>query len=203
MKKLIFVLASALVSSFAPSLLLAQGDAAAGQAKSALCSTCHGADGNSELSMNPKLAGQSVNYIVKQLMDYKSGARANATMAAMVGSLSPQDMQDIAAWYSSQEVTLSGADAETLELGQRIYRGGNKELGVAACTACHSPTGSGNAPAGFPSLSGQHVDYTLTQLKSFRSGERANDNASMMRSVVERLTDKELEALASYVSGLN
>ncbi|MFT5937642.1 MAG: cytochrome c553, partial [Pseudohongiellaceae bacterium] len=136
MKKLIFVLASALVSSFAPSLLLAQGDAAAGQAKSALCSTCHGADGNSELSMNPKLAGQSVNYIVKQLMDYKSGARVNATMAAMVGSLSPQDMQDIAAWYSSQQVTLSGADAETLELGQRIYRGGNKELGVAACTAC-------------------------------------------------------------------
>jgi len=203
MKKLIFVLASALVSSFAPSLLLAQGDAAAGQAKSALCSTCHGADGNSELSMNPKLAGQGANYIVKQLMDYKSGARANATMAAMVGSLSPQDMQDIAAWYSSQEVTLSGADAETLELGQRIYRGGNKELGVAACTACHSPTGSGNRPAGFPSLSGQHVDYTLTQLKSFRSGERANDNASMMRSVVERLTDKELEALASYVSGLN
>ena len=203
MKKLIFVLASALVSSFAPSLLLAQGDAAAGQAKSALCSTCHGADGNSELSMNPKLAGQGANYIVKQLMDYKSGARANATMAAMVGSLSPQDMQDIAAWYSSQEVTLSGADAEKLELGQRIYRGGNKELGVAACTACHSPTGSGNRPAGFPSLSGQHVDYTLTQLKSFRSGERANDNASMMRSVVERLTDKELEALASYVSGLN
>jgi cytochrome c553 len=203
MKKLIFVLASALMSSFAPSLLLAQGDAAAGQAKSALCSTCHGADGNSELSMNPKLAGQGANYIVKQLMDYKSGARVNATMAAMVGSLSPQDMQDIAAWYSSQQVTLSGADAETLELGQRIYRGGNKELGVAACTACHSPTGSGNQPAGFPSLSGQHVDYTLTQLKSFRSGERANDNASMMRSVVERLTDKELEALASYVSGLN
>lgn len=203
MKKLIFVLASALVSSFAPSLLLAQGDAAAGQAKSALCSTCHGADGNSELSMNPKLAGQSANYIVKQLMDYKSGARANPTMSAMVGGLSPEDMQDIAAWYSSQQVSLSGADAETLELGQRIYRGGNKELGVAACSACHSPTGSGNEPAGFPSLSGQHVDYTLMQLKSFRSGERANDNSSMMRSVVERLTDKELEALASYVSGLN
>ena len=109
MKKLLFVLASALVSSFAPSLLLAQGDAVAGQAKSALCSTCHGADGNSELSMNPKLAGQSANYIVKQLMDYKSGARANATMAAMVGNLSPQDMLDIAAWYSSKEVTLSGA----------------------------------------------------------------------------------------------
>lgn len=203
MKKLVFVLASALVSSIAPTLLFAQGDAAAGQAKSALCATCHGADGNSALSINPKLAGQSAKYIVKQLMDYKSGERVNPTMSAMVGSLSDQDMQDIAAWYSSQAVTLQGADAETLELGQRLYRGGNKELGVAACSACHSPTGSGNAPAGFPSLSGQHMDYTLSQLKSFRAGERANDSGSMMRSVVERLTDKELEALASYVSGLN
>lgn len=203
MKKLVLVLASALISSLAPSLLLAQGDAAAGQAKSALCATCHGADGNSALSINPKLAGQSAKYIVKQLMDYKSGARVNPTMSAMVGNLSDQDMQDIAAWYSSQAVTLQGADAAALELGERLYRGGNKDLGVAACAACHSPTGSGNAPAGFPSLGGQHADYTLIQLKSFRSGERANDNSSMMRSVVERLTDKELEALASYVSGLN
>lgn len=203
MKKLVLVLASALISCLAPSFLLAQGDAAAGQAKSALCATCHGADGNSALSINPKLAGQSAKYIVKQLMDYKSGARVNPTMSAMVGNLSEQDMQDIAAWYSTQAVTLQGADAAALELGERLYRGGNKDLGVAACAACHSPTGSGNAPAGFPSLGGQHADYTLAQLKSFRSGERANDNSSMMRSVVERLTDKELEALASYVSGLN
>ncbi|MFK7863371.1 MAG: cytochrome c [Pseudohongiellaceae bacterium] len=203
MKKLVFVLASALFSTIAPNLLFAQGDAAAGQAKSALCATCHGADGNSALSINPKLAGQSAKYIVKQLNDYKSGARVNPTMSAMVGNLSDQDMEDIAAWYSSQSVTLLGADADALELGERLYRGGNKELGVAACAACHSPTGSGNSPAGFPSLSGQHVDYTLNQLKSFRAGERANDNSEMMRSVVERLTDKELEALASYVSGLN
>lgn len=203
MKKLVFVLASALAGSLMPMALFAQGDAAAGQAKSALCATCHGADGNSELSINPKLAGQSANYIVKQLMDYKSGARVNPTMSAMVASLSEQDMQDIAAWYSSQQVTLLGADAEKLELGQRLYRGGNKQLAIAACAACHSPTGKGNAPAGFPSLSGQHPDYTLAQLKSFRSGERDNDSSAMMRSVVERLTDKELEALASYVSGLN
>jgi len=203
MKKLALVLFTAIVTSSVSIAVLAQGDAAAGQAKSALCATCHGADGNSELSMNPKLAGQSATYLAKQLRDYKSGARANATMAAMVGSLSEQDMLDLAAWFSSQEPTLLGADADKIELGERIYRGGNKDLAVAACAACHGPTGAGNGPAGFPSLSGQHPEYTLMQLKMFRSGERNNDSNSMMRSVVERLTDKELEALASYVSGLN
>ena len=203
MKKLALVLFTAVVASSASIAAFAQGDAAAGQAKSALCATCHGADGNSELSINPKLAGQSAVYIAKQLRDYKSGARANATMAAMVGGLSDQDMLDLAALFSSQEVTLLGADADKIELGERIYRGGNKELSVAACAACHGPTGAGNGPAGFPSLSGQHPEYTLMQLKYFRSGERANDSNAMMRSVVERLTDKELEALASYVSGLH
>ena len=203
MKKLALVLFTVVVASSASIAAFAQGDAAAGQAKSALCATCHGADGNSELSINPKLAGQSAVYIAKQLRDYKSGARANATMAAMVGGLSDQDMLDLAAWFSSQEVTLLGADADKIELGERIYRGGNKELSVAACAACHGPTGAGNGPAGFPSLSGQHPEYTLMQLKYFRSGERANDSNAMMRSVVERLTDKELEALASYVSGLH
>ena len=180
-----------------------QGDAAAGQAKSALCATCHGADGNSILSVNPKLAGQNAAYLLKQLQDYRSGARVNAIMMPMVAALSEQDMADLAAWYASQEVTLQGADPESLELGETLYRAGNKELGVAACSACHSPTGQGNAPAGFPALGGQHPEYTLQQLKAFRAGERDNDLSSMMRSVVERLTDKELQALASYVSGLH
>jgi cytochrome c553 len=203
MNKLLTVIVSAFIAAVAPQLILAQGDAAAGQAKSALCATCHGADGNSELAINPKLAGQNARYIVKQLMDYKSGARQDPTMSAMVLTLSEQDMQDIAAWYSSQTVTLQGADPEALELAELLYRAGNRELSVAACSACHSPTGQGNAPAGFPSLSGQHPEYTLQQLKSFRSGERQNDTSAMMRSTVERLTDKELEALAGYVSGLN
>lgn len=203
MKKLVIVIISAVISSVAPGLSLAQGDAAAGQAKSALCASCHGADGNSDLAINPKLAGQNANYMVKQLMDFKSGARPSPTMGAMVLSLQEQDMQDIAAWYASQQVTLGGADPESLELAESLYRAGNKELSVAACSACHSPNGNGNAPAGFPALSGQHAEYTLLQLKSFRAGERNNDTSGMMRTVVERLTDKELEALASYVSGLN
>jgi cytochrome c553 len=203
MKKTVIAVLAAAFVGLLPNLLLAQGDAAAGQAKSALCGSCHGADGNSPLAMNPKLAGQSARYMVKQLRDFKSGARSGATMAAMVLSLSDQDMEDIAAWYSSQQPTLQGADPESIELAERLYRAGNSEIAVAACSACHSPTGKGNAPAGFPLLSGQHAEYTLQQLKDFRSGARQNDGGEMMRTVVERLTDKELEALASYVSGLN
>lgn len=203
MNKLVSFVVVAVFSLVAPQLLMAQGDAAAGQAKSALCATCHGADGNSQIAMNPKLAGQSAAYLIKQLQDYKSGARQNPTMSAMVGSLSEQDMADIAAWFSSQEVTLGGTDPAKLELGEKLYRAGNSDLSVAACSACHGPTGAGNGPAGFPSLSGQHVEYTLAQLRAFRAGERSNDNSGMMRTVAERLTDAELEALASYVSGLH
>jgi cytochrome c553 len=203
MKNTVIAVLAAAFIGLMPNLLLAQGDAGAGQAKSALCGSCHGVDGNSPLAMNPKLAGQSARYMVKQLQDFKSGARAGAIMASMVLSLSDQDMEDIAAWYSSQQPTIQGADPESIELAERLYRAGNAEIAVAACSACHSPTGKGNAPAGFPSLSGQHAEYTLQQLKDFRSGVRQNDGGEMMRTVVERLTDKELEALASYVSGLN
>jgi len=203
MKKLVIAVLTAAILGLIPNLLLAEGDAAAGQAKSALCGSCHGVDGNSLMAMNPKLAGQSVRYMVKQLQEFKSGARESAIMASMVLSLSDQDMEDIAAWYSSQQPTIQGANPESIELAERLYRGGNSEIAVAACSACHSPTGKGNAPAGFPLLSGQHAEYTLQQLKNFRSGARQNDGSAMMRTVVERLTDKELEALASYVSGLN
>lgn len=203
MKKVVIVIVSVFIGSASVQLAFAQGDAAVGQSKAALCATCHGAEGNSELPMNPKLAGQNATYIAKQLMDYKSGVRSNQTMSAMVLNLSEQDMQDISAWYSSQQVTLQGADPKFVELGESLYRAGIKELAVPACSACHSPTGRGNAPAGFPSLGGQHAEYTLQQLKDFRAGVRQNDESSMMRIVVERLTDRELEALASYVSGLH
>ena len=180
-----------------------QGDAAAGQAKSALCATCHGADGNSELAVNPKLAGQNAAYLLKQMQDYRSGARQDPIMPALLAALSEQDMADIAAWYASQEVTLQGAPPESMELGGALYRAGDRRLGVAACSACHSPSGRGNAPAGFPALGGQHPEYTLKQLQAFRSGARANDLSAMMRATVERLTDRELQALANYLSGLH
>lgn len=203
MKKTVMMLFSACVSLMLMTNATAQGDAAAGQAKSALCGSCHGQDGNSPLAMNPKIAGQNAKYLVKQLQDFKSGARPGLTMAAMVASLSEQDMEDLAAYYASQSVTLGGASAESVETAETIYRAGVKDLSSAACSACHGPKGAGNALAGFPSLSGQHAEYTLQQLKDFRSGVRENDANGMMRTVVERLTDKELEAISSYVSGLN
>ena len=124
MKKFVISMLSAVIGLVSMQAAWAQGDAAAGQAKSALCASCHGAEGNSEISINPKLAGQNFNYIVKQLKDYKSGNRVNATMSAMVAALTDQDILDISAWYSSQQVTLQGANLESLELGESIYRAG-------------------------------------------------------------------------------
>ena len=181
----------------------AQGDAAAGEGKVALCASCHGTGGVSQIPQNPNLAGQNAGYLVKQLEDYQSGARTDLTMTAMVATLSEQDILDIAAYYASLSVEVTGADPAALELGETLYRGGNKDIAVAACSACHSPTGQGNGPAGFPSVSGQHAAYTLKQLKDFRAGTRANDLNGMMRTTVERLTDTELEALANYLAGLN
>ena len=203
MGKIVFLIGFLIAFASGPGNLVAQGDPVAGKAKSLVCGSCHGADGNSTLAINPKLAGQGKAYLYKQLVEFKSGVRQNATMAAMVMGLNDEDMHDLAAYYSSQEVTLGGADPRLVDLGRSLYRAGNKDLGVAACMACHATDGLGNGPAGFPALGGQHAEYTLAQLKSFRSGIRNNDTAKMMRATVERLTDPELEALASYLAGLN
>lgn len=205
MKRLVLSLASLVlaVSSIGTQAQTA-GDAAAGERKSAVCAACHGADGNSELGSNPKLAGQNVRYLVKQMTDIKEGNRTVALMTGLLDNMSEQDLEDIAAYYAEQEHTIQGADPALVELGSSIYRGGIADLGVAACTACHGPAGDGVAQAGFPSISGQHAEYTATQLKAFRAGERTNDGDSApMRTVSERLTDREIEALASYMAGLN
>ena len=203
MKRLVFSLASILMA--VTSLTVhADGDATAGAGKVAVCAACHGVDGNSALGMNPKLAGQNERYTLKQLMDIQSGARQIALMTGLLDNMSGQDLADIAAFYASQEGTVNGANPELVEAGESIYKAGIADLGVAACSACHSPSGSGVAQAGFPALGGQHADYISTQMKAFRSGTRNNDGESApMRIVSERLTDAEIEALASYISGLH
>lgn len=203
MKRLVFSLASILmaVTSFN---VQSQGNADAGQQKAAVCAACHNADGNSSIGSNPKLAGQSERYTLKQLLDIQSGAREVALMTGLLDNMSEQDLRDIAAFYAAQETTINGANPDNLEIGERIYRAGIADLGVAACTACHSPNGSGVAQAGFPSLSGQHAEYIVTQMKAFRAGTRTNDgDPAPMRLVSERLTDAEIESLANYISGLN
>lgn len=201
MKKLVISLLVLMgVSGFAN----AEGDAEAGKSKAAVCAGCHGADGNSAVASFPKLAGQNVKYLVKQMQDIKSGERSVPAMTGLLSGSSDQDMEDIAAYFSSQFPSVGAANKDLVALGEKIYRAGNKDSGVSACTACHSPTGKGNSMAGFPALSGQHADYVATQLRAFREGERTNDgDAKMMRSVAFRLTNKEIDAVASYISGLH
>lgn len=182
---------------------LAAGDAAAGKAKSAVCTACHGADGNSTMPDWPKLAGQNARYLVSQIKAFKEGkTRNNPMMAPMVANLSDQDMADLAAYYASQPRTGGYASEERAAAGAKLYRGGNASTGVPACMACHAPNGAGNGPAGFPALSGQHAKYTATQLKAYRAGERTSDLNAMMRGLSAGLTDEEIEAVAEYLAGL-
>jgi cytochrome c553 len=178
------------------------GDASKGQAASGICAACHGPDGNSLIPSNPILAGQHPEYLYKQLANYKSGERANPIMSAQVANLSDADMRNLAAYFGSQKPRAGTAsNAELINAGRKLYRAGNGANGVAACAGCHSPNGAG-IPIQYPRLKGQHKDYTIAQLKAFRVGDRANDPNAMMRGVAARLSDKEMDALAEYISGL-
>lgn len=191
------------VSVFAEGGATAKADLAKGQAASITCAACHGGDGNSAIAINPSLAGQHAQYITKQLMNFKSGERNNAIMKGMVAVLATdEDMKNVAAYYAAQKPRPGIArDQALVDAGQKIYRGGDVAAGIPACAGCHSPSGAG-IPAQYPRLAGQMKEYTLAQLKAFKAGERANDNAAMMRTIAGKLSDKQMEALAEYVSGL-
>jgi cytochrome c553 len=193
--------ASAETSPPKPDLSRAQGIV------SQLCVACHGADGNSALPANPNLAGQHADYTLKQLMNFKPqdgkpAARPSAVMAGIVATLSGDDMRNLSAHFEAQKPKpRSARDPELVKLGQTIYRGGIAGRGVAACAACHGQDGAG-VPAQFPRLAGQYAEYTGAQLKAFRAGERGNDPNRMMRALAEKLTDREIAAVAEYISGL-
>ena len=182
----------------------AEGDPAAGQAKAGTCLACHGPDGNSVNPQWPKLAGQHPGYTKKQLVEFQaSEMRRNVMMAPMIAGLNEQDMDDLAAFYASRPRTGGFAGKERVELGERVYRGGNLETGVAACIGCHGPRGLGVPLAGFPSLAGQHAAYVVLQLEAFRTGERSNDVNGMMQDVARWLSRDEMEAVAEYIAGLH
>ncbi|MBL0919452.1 MAG: cytochrome c4 [Hydrogenophaga sp.] len=175
---------------------LAKGSAAYGN----VCVACHAADGNSTTPANPKLAGQHPEYLLKQLQEYKSGKRANAVMQGMAATLSDDDMRNIAHWLASQKHAPGFAsDADLVKLGERIYRGGLADRGIASCAGCHSPNGAG-IPSQYPRLAGQHADYTKTQLEQFRNGTRGNN--PQMRDVAAKMTDREIKAVSDYIAGL-
>ena len=167
---------------------------------SAVCAACHGADGNSAIAVNPKLAQQHPQYLVKQLQEFKSGQRASAIMSGMAATLSDGDIRNIAYWLSSKSAKPGFAkDRELVILGERIYRGGIAERQIAACAGCHSPNGAG-IPAQFPRLSGQHADYAVAELTGFRDGTRKN--SLQMTQVSARMNDREIRAVADYIAGL-
>ena len=166
----------------------------------AVCSACHGADGNSAIALNPKLAGQHPEYLLKQLTNFKEGKRANAVMAGMVANLTPEDMKGLAAYFAGYKQTLGKAKSNGAgSLGEKIYRGGIAATGVPACASCHGANGAG-IPKQFPRLAGQHADYAVAQLRAFRLGERAN--APMMMTISAKMTDAEMQAVSDYMQGL-
>jgi cytochrome c553 len=185
-----------------PALDVNRGQQIAGQ----VCAACHGADGNSAIAMNPKLAGQHADYLYKQLLDYtvqpkaKVALRENAVMAGFAASLSDEDKRNVAAYFAAQKLKPGTAKVkETLDLGQRIYRSGVAERAVPACSGCHGPNGAG-IPSQYPRLGGQYAEYTEAQLKAFRDGTRRNNEA--MQQIAARLSDREIKAIADYIAGL-
>ena len=178
---------------------------------------CHGIDGNSSDPQYPKLAGQHEHYLARHLALYKTGERENAIMRGFAMMLSPQDMRDLGAYFSSQSVMPGLADESVIaegpyqgrkfyEVGESLYRGGDLERGIPACLACHGPTGLGNPGPAYPAVGGQHANYTVQQLTAFRDGAvyGDGDNANeVMAGVARYLTDEEIQALASYIEGLH
>lgn len=201
----------------------AEGNAENGKALAATCTACHSNDGNSASPMFPKIAGLGEKYIYKQLQDIQNaftnknpkGTKRRITeMSGLLDSKSEQELQDLAAYFASQTMQLTGAkeikvqtnegiEVDGLKLGARVYRSGNLDTGVPACTGCHSPRGQGNNPAKYPRLSGQYAEYIEKQLKAFRNGDRTNDAESVMRGVAKNMNDAEIQAVANYISGLN
>ncbi|MBE3664800.1 cytochrome c4 [Vibrio navarrensis] len=205
MKKLALIL-----SLLASCSVWAQGNIEVGKAKSQTCVACHGADGNSLLTMYPKLAGQHAKYIEKQLKDLKLGmesagkqGRYDPVMSAMAMPLTEQDMADLAAYYSSLPISPNTTPESVVDAGKVLYTAGDAERGLTACIACHGPRGNGTELSGFPKISGQHADYIKAQLQKFRESSRGNDMNAMMRDIAKKLTDDDINTLSQYVGGLH
>ncbi|MFQ5469207.1 MAG: c-type cytochrome [Gammaproteobacteria bacterium] len=183
------------------------GDPAAGEAKSALCGGCHGVDGNSQDATFPRLAGQYEAYIVKQIREFQTGARANNdTMAGMAATVaSVQDAKDIGAYFSKQKMAkkpLTKVNKKLASQGEKLFKNGNPKSGVYGCINCHGERGKGKSASisQFPVIGGQHRDYIIKNLTDLRAGTRSNDPGGMMADIAKKLTDAEIKAVAEYLS---
>ncbi len=204
MKRFLLAIAATLgILSSAQADVFVNGDAEAGKTKAAACAACHGADGNSLIPVNPSLAGQNAKYLVAQLQYFKTGERDNAIMKGMAAALSDQDMADIAAYYAAQKPKIGAADETLVHRGEQIYRGGDKEANIPACIGCHGPQGEGNPGSNYPSLAGQNSDYVRSQLYAYRKEQRVNPKADIMMGVTRYMSDKDIDAVSSYIQGLH
>ena len=184
-------------------LLLGLGNIQSGKEKAETCIACHGEDGNSVVGLWPSLAGQNTNYLKKQLRLIQSGERPIPVMNRQLDGYDDQDLEDMAAYYASKKNKIGEASADLVEQGFKLYYAGSLEKGIPACTACHSPRGRGNSPAGYPLLSGQKTEYISKTLKDYRLGDRQDSEQSeIMVSIAYKLDDKEIDALASFINGL-
>ena len=180
-----------------------KGDAEKGSKLVGTCVACHGADGNSVVGQWPTLAGQRESYLFEQLEHIRDEERVIAVMKGLLNNYSDDDLRDVSAFYASQKTKVSQADEANLALGQKIYRAGNLESGVPACTGCHGPAGKGLESAQYPMLGGQKAEYVVTSLVAYQTGERAIDeHGKIMQGIATRLTIEEIRAVANYVSGL-
>lgn len=212
MKRLLVLVAATAV----PAIAAAQTPAAPAtvglergkQIATQVCAACHGADGNSPTPANPNLAGQHADYITVQLAHFKAGIRVNPIMQGMAAGLSDDDMRSLGMYFAQQKPKgLAAKSADLAKAGQAMWRAGDMGTGIPACSSCHSPTGAG-IPKNYPRLAGQYADYTYTQLRAFKTGERGADKGSkdaggrIMRGVVEHMTDEQMKAVADYAAGL-
>jgi cytochrome c553 len=194
----------ALTAGTAAGQSLVDGDTDAGKTKAAPCTACHGADGMGLSPLWPNLAGQGAPYIVAQLHAFKEGTRSNPLMSAQAMPLSDEDMRDLAVYFETMApMPQPVANADLIDRGAALWRGGKKDDGVAACMACHGPTGSGMPASAYPALAGQHAAYVAKQLRDYASGERQSDGKErVMRDIAARLTSDDIDAVASYIQGL-
>lgn len=184
-------------------LASAAGDVQAGQTKaSTVCLACHGLDGNSVNPEWPSIAGQHEQYIIKQVKAFRAGERTNVLMSPIALTLTDQDIENVAAYYATQKIKGQEAAKSSVDLGQKIYRGGVADSKVPACMACHGPNGRGNPAANFPSIRSQYATQIALQLQAYKKGERKTDQNEMMRTIAAKLTDQQINAVAQYMQGL-
>ncbi|NRB70825.1 MAG: cytochrome c4 [Xanthomonadales bacterium] len=183
----------------------AQGDAAAGEQKSATCAACHGADGNSAVAMWPKIAGQHEAYLNRHITLIRDGQRPVPEMMGIVANLTDEDIADLSAYFAGQTISPGAADEALVARGERLYRAGDAKEGIPACMACHGPAGEGNPLAGYPWVAGQHATYTASMLNKYRAGDNWGEDdaaSAVMVGVARRLTDEDINAVSSYLQGL-